>query len=200
MRAVPRRDMIRPAQTFATAIVFLLSLGLAHAHLGIARLRQTQGPFAITVFTSPELVRGRATDISVMVQRCDSNEAILDATVSLVLTPPRGVILEPADPICSKSPLIRGTILQIGPTTLPATREQSPNKLLYAASINFRSAGRWQLEALVRHGTDSTKVMCEIPVGVPARRFAGLIPYLLLPMLLVAFFAVNQWLRSRALT
>src|SRR5690349_15866677 len=72
----------RPSQTFAAAMIFLLSVGLTHAHLGIVRWRQTQGPFAITVFTSPEVVRGRAADVSVMVQRRDSNEAILDADVS----------------------------------------------------------------------------------------------------------------------
>jgi len=184
------------AQTFAVMLVFLPCL--AHAHLGVVRLRQTQGPFAITVFTSPEIVRGRATEVSVMVQRRDSNEAILDATVNFVLTPPRGAILDPTDPICSKSSLMtRGTTLQIGPATIPATREQSPNKLLYAASVNFPSAGSWQLETLVRHQADSTNLTCEIPVGLPARRLAGLIPYLALPVLLVALFAVNQWLRCR---
>ena len=180
--------MTRPAHTFAVMLVFLPCL--AYAHLGTVRLRQTQGPFAITVFTSPELVRGRATDVSVMVQRRDSNEAILDANVNFVLTPPRGAILDPTDPICGKSsPIIRGTTLQIGPETIPATREQSPNKLLYTASINFPSAGPWQLEALVQQGADSTKLLCEIPVGLPARRLAGLIPYLALPPLLISSFA-----------
>lgn len=171
---------------------------LAHAHLGIVQSRQTQGPFVITVFTSPELLRGRANDVSVMVQRRDTNEAILDANVSFVFTPPPGAILDPTDPICSKSsPMIRGTTLQIGAATLPATREQSPNKLLYTASVNFPSAGPWQLEALVQHGADSTKLTFEIPVGLPARRLAGLIPYLALPPLLVSLFGANQWLRRR---
>ena len=178
-------------------LVILLLPRLTHAHLGIVRSRQTQGPFAITVFTSPELVRGRAANVSVMVQRRDSNEAIFDATVGFVLKPPRGAMLDPTDPICGKSSPMTPGISQVAPATLLATREQSPNKLLYAATVNFPSAGDWQLEASVRHGPDSTKLTCEIPVSVPARRLAGLIPYLALPPLFVVLFGLNQWLRSR---
>jgi hypothetical protein len=92
-----------------------------------------------------------------------------------------------------------GTTLgsQDGQTIIPARREQSLNKLLYATPINFPLTGVWELEALVRHGADSAKLACEIPVGLPARRLAGLVPYLALPLLLVALFAINQWPRTR---
>ena len=80
---------------------------------------------------------------------------------------------------------------------IAARREQSLNKLLYAASVNLPLAGPWELEALVRHGADSAKLTCEIPVGLPARRLDGLVPYLALPLLLVALFATNQRLRTR---
>jgi hypothetical protein len=183
----------RLAQMFAAVLVFVPCL--AQAHLGIVRLREARGPFVITVFTSSELVRGRATDVSVLVQSRDSNEAILDAIVSFVLKPPRGSILEHTEPICGRpAPITLGTALgsQDGQAIIPARREQSLNKLLYAAPINFLLAGPWELEALVRHGADSAKLICEIPVGLPARRLAGLVPYLALPLLLVALFAMSQ--------
>src|SRR5260370_40354838 len=75
-------------------------------------------------------------------------------------------------------------------------REQSSNKLLYAAPVNLPLVGAWELETLVRHGADSAKLRCEIPVGLPARRLAGLAPYLALPLLLVALFVINQWQRT----
>ena len=115
-------------------------------------------------------------------------------------SPPRGAILEPTDPICAQpTPMTLGTTLgsQDGQTIIPARREQSLNKLLYATPINFPLTGVWELEALVRHGADSAKLACEIPVGLPARRLAGLVPYLALPLLLVALFAINQWPRTR---
>ena len=190
----------RSAQTLAAVLVFLLHPCLGQAHLGIVRLREAQGPFVITVFTSSELVRGQATDVSVLVQKRDSNDAILDARVSFVLTPPRGAILERTDPMCGQlSPMTLGTTFgsKDGQAIILARREQSLNKLLYAAPINFPLTGVWELEALVRHGADSAKLACKIPVGLPARRLAGLVPYLALPLLLVALFAINQWLRTR---
>ena len=190
----------RSVQTVAAVSVFLLHPILAQAHLGIVRLREAKGPFVITVFTSSELVRGQATDVSALVQSRDSNDAILDAIVSFVLTPPRGATLERTDPMCGQlSPMTLDTTLgsQARQAIIPARREQSPNKLLYTAPINLPLTGPWELYALVRHGADSAKFRCEIPVGLPARPLVGLVPYLALPLLLVALFATNQWLRTR---
>jgi hypothetical protein len=188
------------AQTLVAVLLFLLLPCHAQAHLGIVLSREARGPFVITLFTSSEVVRGQAADVSVLVQRRDSNEAILDATVCFVLTPPRGSISQQADPICGQpSSITVGTTSasRDGQSMIAARRAQSPNKLLYAASVNLPLAGPWELEALVRHGADSAKLTCEIPVGLPARRLDGLVPYLALPLLLVALFATNQRLRTR---
>jgi len=186
----------RPVPTLAAALVFLLPPCFAEGHSsGIVRLRDARGPFVVTVFTSPELLSGRAADISVLVQRRDSNEAILDAAVSFVLTPPRGSILKHNDPMCGP----RGSIttgLKDGQTIIPAIRGQSSNKLLYTALINFPLTGPWELDTLVRRGADSAKSTCEIPVDLPARALAGLVPFLAFPLLLVTLFAINQWLRA----
>ena len=188
--------MIRSFQILAAVLIFVLPRFAEGHSLGIVRLRDARGPFVITVFTSPELISGQADDVSVLVQRRDSNEAILDAMVSFVLTPPRSSILKHSDPMCGQP----GSDTILGPqdeqTTVPVRREQSPNKLLYTAPINFPLTGAWKLDALVRHGADSAKFTCEIPVGLPARPLAGLVPFLVLPPLLVTLFAVNQWLRA----
>ncbi len=183
----------------AAVLLFLLLPCHAKAHLGIVLSREARGPFVITVFTSSEVVRGQAVEVSVLVQRRDSNEAILDGTVSFVLTPPRGSISQQADPICGQpASITSGTASRSrdGQSMIVARREQSSNKLLYAASVNLPLVGAWELEALVRHGADSAKFRCEIPVGLPARRLVGLVPYLALPLLLVALFTINQWLRT----
>jgi hypothetical protein len=187
------------AQTLAAVLLFLLLPCNAKAHLGIVLSREAQGPFVITVFTSSELVQGRATGVSVLVQRRDSNEAILDAIVHFCLTPPRGSISQQADPICGQpAPMALATTSRSrdGQSMIVARREKSLNKLLYAASFNLPLAGPWELEASVRHGADSAKLTCEIPVGLPARPLAGLVPYLALPLFLIALFAINQWLRT----
>jgi hypothetical protein len=187
----------RPVQILAAVLAFLLPSSFVQGHtLGIVRLRDAQGPFIVTVFTSPELVSGRAADISVLIQRRDSNEAVLDATVSFVLTPPRSSILTNTEPMCGQSGMVTTSGSQDGQATILARREQSPNKLLYTAAVNFPLTGTWELDALIRQGADSAKFTCEIPVGLPARRLAGLVPFLALPVLVVTLFAINQWLRT----
>jgi hypothetical protein len=177
--------------------MFLLPRFAEGHSLGIVRLRDTRGPFIITVFTSPELVSGQAADVSVLIQKRDSNEAVLDAIVSFSLTPPHGSIPKSSDPMCGQPGLVTTLGPQDGPTTILARREQSPNKLLYTAPISFPLTGPWKLDASVRNGADSAKFTCEIPVDLPARPLTGLVPFLVLPPLLVILFAVNQWLRSR---
>lgn len=188
-------------RTFTAVLLLLLPPCHAKAHVGIILAREARGPFIITVFAASELVRGRASDVSVMVQRRDSSEVILDASVSLALRPPRGSSLVGAEPICGLTTpvsLDASLEMQAGKTIIAARREQSVNKLLYAAPVNLPLAGPWVLETLVTRGADSTRLSCEIPVGLPARRLAGLAPYLGLPLLLVALFAMNQWLRIRS--
>jgi hypothetical protein len=180
----------------AAVLIFLLPRFAEGHSLGIVRLRDARGPFVITVFTSSELVSGQAADVSVLIQRRDSNEAVLDAIVSFVLTPPRSSIPKGTDPMCSQPGLVTTSGSQEEKTTIPARREQSPNKLLYTAPVNFPLTGPWELDALVRNGTDSAKFTCEIPVDLPARPLAGLVPFLVLPLLLVTLFATNQWLRT----
>ena len=178
-------------------MLFLLLPCHAMAHLGIVLSREARGPFDITVFTSSEVVQGQAAEVSVLVQRRDSNEPILDGIVSFVLTPPRGSTSQQADPICGQTASVTlGTASgSRDGQSIVARREQSSNKLLYAASVNLPVVGAWELETLVRDGADSARFRCEIPVGLPARRLAGLVPYLALPPFLMALFGINQWLR-----
>jgi len=193
---------IRKIQALAAVLPFFIAPGVVQADIGVVRLRETRGPFVITVFTCSELVRGTASDTSVMVQRSDSSEPILEATVNLVFTAPRGSVLEHGGPLCGlpEATFLGETAgLQTRQVMLPARRDQSSNKLLYAVPFNWPLAGCWNVEALVRQGPDSAKAACEVAVGLPTRRLARLWPYLAWPPLLVALFAMNQWLRIHSL-
>jgi hypothetical protein len=175
-----------------------LSSGDAHADGGVIRLREAQGPFVVTIFTASEPLQNSPVDVSVMVQERDANDTVLDANVALMFTPPASLAGKPAEQICG--PL--GAVA-FGPHseqfTVPATRKQASNKLLYAAPIQFGAGGNWQLQALVERGNDAVKIACSIPVGPPARQLNGLLPCLALPPVIVALFVVNQCLRRQAL-
>jgi hypothetical protein len=190
---------------FIQVFPVLLWLGLsscdARGDGGVVRLREAQGPFVVTIFTASEIVENSPAEVSVMVQRRDSSDAILDATVNLTLTAPASSVVEPVEQVCSQSEAAPWSTTS-GPHrtqfTVPATRQQASNKLLYAGLVKFDAAGAWRLQALIECGRDSVKMGCNIPVGPPPGRLAGLLPYLLLPPLMVMLFAVNQGLRRKA--
>jgi hypothetical protein len=192
---------IRSAQILTVMLLLALSSFHALADGGIIRLRETQGPFVVTIFTASEPVRNTPVDVSVLVQKADSSEAILDATVELALTAPTGMIMaNSVDPLCGPADMvIPGQIPESRPTQLKvaATRNQASNKLLYAAPVKFDTAGIWRLQVIVARGNETAKVACDIPIESPKPQLAGLVPYLALPPLLVSLFALNQRLRKR---
>src|SRR5882724_10007591 len=60
---------------------------------GVARLKQSQGPITVTVFTPPAIYANAPTDVSILVQRSDSAELLLDAAVTLRIIPAKGVVI-----------------------------------------------------------------------------------------------------------
>ena len=183
---------------FIHALPVLLWLGLsasdARGDGGVIRLRETQSPFVITIFTPPEIVKNCPAEISVMVQRQDSSEPMLDATVNLTLTAPASSVGEPAEEVCGPSETAPGG------GVFPATRQQASNKLFYTALVEFDAAGEWRMQALIGRGGESVKIGCNIPVAPPPGRLVSLLPYLLIPPMMVALFAVNQGLRRHLLS
>jgi hypothetical protein len=180
-------------------MLFILVLGLssngARADGGVVRVREAQGPFVVTIFAAGELPKDRPADVSVMVQDRDSNDAILDARVDLTFTPPAVSIAGPVEQICGVSEMAGQ---QSGPNrfTVAATRGQASNKLLYAAPVKFPAAGNWRLQAVIKRGSDVVAISCNLPISPPAGKLAGLLPWLVAPPLMVALFAINQWLRA----
>jgi hypothetical protein len=181
-------------------VLLLLGLSLVNARGdgGVIRLRELQGPFVVTIFTAAESLQDTPVDVSVMVQGRDSSDAILDAKVILVFTPPAASIAEPIEQICGVSEMADlGTHSE--QFTVAATRRQASNKLLYAAPVKFGAAGNWQLRAFIRREGDAVEIACSLPVSSPPRKLMALFPCLILPPLMVALFALNQCLRRQSL-
>jgi hypothetical protein len=183
----------------ATALLVLLVPRLAKGDGGIIRLREVQGPFSITVFSSPEAASGELTDVSAMIQESESGKVILDANVRLALIPPNGSALNQSDELCAAP--ATGTRPPQGlnlPTTVRAKREKASNKLLYSAPLELNAPGNWKLRVLVSRGTDVARFDCLLPVASSSGKLIALLPYLLLPPLVVAAFALNQCLRRQS--
>ena len=195
---VMKRTRIHFQICIAIALVASFVSPYAKGDGGIIRLRGTQGPFSVTVFSSPEAVPGGLTDLSVLVQRSESGKVVLDADVRFTLSPPDGLAMKQADVLCSfptaAMPLPDG-INNLA--SVRASREQASNKLLYAAPVQLNAPGDWKLHVVVSRGTDTSQFDCRLPVTLASGKLTGLWPYLLFPPLAVAAFAVNQWLRGR---
>ena len=84
-------------------LMFGLSLSNARADGGVIRLREAKGPFLVTIFTAGEPAQDGLGDVSVLVQRRDSGDAILDATVELAFRAPAALAAEPVGQLCGAS-------------------------------------------------------------------------------------------------
>jgi len=181
-------------------LLAMLSPMVAEADGGFVRVREAQGPFVVTVFTPFQVCHSTPTDISVMVQRRDTGEMVLDASVDLRLLPPDGVVIHAGEPICGSAnkamskPLTGATSNSL---TVRALCARGPTKFLYAVLIALPAAGDWQLQASIRERGQAVKITSPLPVGSPAGRLSSLWPYLAFPPVGVALFVINQWLLPR---
>ena len=184
----------------ATTLLVLFVPRYAKGDGGIIRLRGVQGPFSITVFSSPEAASGGLTDVSALIQEAESGKVILDADVRLTLSPPDDSALNPSDELCGVPTTGTRSLAGLNlPTSVRATREKAVNKLLYSAPVEINAPGNWKLHVLVSRGTDTARFDCLLPVALSSGKLTGFLPSLLLPPLVVAAFALNQWLRRQSL-
>src|SRR5262245_17140870 len=157
---------------------------LAKGDAGIIRLREAQGPFSVTVFSSPESVSGGLADVSALIQERETGKVVLNADVSFTLSPPVGSAPSQSDEFCGSSKaLMRLPAWMNHPATVCATREQASNKLLYAAPLELNAPGDRKLYVVVSRGTDTARFECRLPVTLRSSKLTELWPYLSLPPL-----------------
>jgi hypothetical protein len=161
----------RPPQL--VALVLVLIAGAARGDGGLLRINQVAGPLRIAVFTAPTPLRSGPIDVSVLVQRAADDAPILDADVTVTLH--------------------RGDLA----VRAAATRAQATNKLLYEALLQIPESGEWTLHVAVRAGESEGAVSTAVDVALPIGPAWTYWPYLALPAVLIALFAVHQWLRTK---
>lgn len=147
----------------------------AQADGGLVALHQEAGPFVVTVFTAPGPLRAGPVDISVLVQDRASGQPVLDGEVFVRLKSPGG-----------KTLIAR------------ATREAAQNKLLYSALMNLPEAGQWELEVTIKQGKEIASIVGQVSAATPTPFLLSYWRSLLLPPIVIAGFALNQWLKRRS--
>jgi len=155
------------------AWLLLVTSTYLNADGGMVLLHKEAAPFVNTVFASPSPPHASTVDMSVLVESSETLEAILDADVQFEFT---------------KS----GSQVRVR-----ATRDQSQNKLLYAASVRLEDPGDWSYTVAVRVSSAPIKVTGTMEVAAEQPKLEAYWSYLALPFLCLAIFALHQWLRGR---
>jgi hypothetical protein len=132
------------------------------------------GPFTVTVFAAPVPLRAGDADLSVLVQDGEGRP-LLDARVDLLLR-------RPGDGAARR---------------VPATRRAATNRLLYAAPVPLPDPGAWRVEVAVRRGTEAGTLAATLDVGPRRSPLAAHWPWLALPPVAIALFALGQRRRQR---
>jgi hypothetical protein len=162
----------KSAALMLLAVFWLPARASADGGVVIAQDR-AQG-MQITLFAAPVPLRAGPVDLSIFLQREEDGSAILGAPVAIRV----------------------GGGQRSGRWTV-ADHEQATNRLLYAALLQIPEPGPWTIEARVGTGDEAVRIGASVVVGerqAPAARFWG---WIILPLPVVLFFSIQQWLRRR---
>lgn len=185
------------ATNFILVIILLYTTAtLAHADGGSVQLQSAAGPFQVTVFSEPGVIRAGLVDLSVLVQASPHGEPILDAEVTLGLSRLDDTKVDQraawAPPACISE-------VDQGLTRIKANRAQGRNLLLYSTLIRIPTEGRWQLSAMVRRENTMGMTQTVLTVQPPAPPWTNYWHLLVFPPVAIIGFLLRQKiLRNRA--
>jgi hypothetical protein len=142
---------------------------------GKVLLQKQAGPFLITLFSDPSVVRVGRVDLSVLCQKSEDKSTILDAKVFLHLTKPGGA--------------------EIVEFTLPATHRAATNKTLYAAQLDLPTSGKWKVKVDATRGGEEASVTGDLNVLPKEPLLVTYWPFFIVVPLIAFLFALNRRLR-----
>jgi hypothetical protein len=149
--------------------------------------RQSVNGLDVTVFASPVPLRAGPVDVSVLVQQGD--KPILDAAVDVAWRAGSTSSPDWLPPCCT---------MDSHAEKIPALRAHSNNRFLYSAIVPMKSAGRSELVITVSQSEREVVLSCDIDVRPPTPPVVAFWPWLVLPPVAIAGFALHQNLtRSR---
>jgi hypothetical protein len=158
------------------ALVLGCSAITLHADGGRLQLRQAGGPFVVSLFSTPESLAVGPADLSVMVEEQGSGNVLLDADVTVTLTPE-------AD--------------GIAPVIAHLSHAHATNRLLQDAVVQLPRAGRWRAVVHLSDAGREASVATDLTVANYSARRGTVWFFLLLPVGAVALFVWVQVAKRR---
>jgi len=149
------------------ATQFVAAGALAFADGGAMVLQHASGNLLVAVFAAPQPLLAGPIDISVLVEKRDAEEPVLDADVKLD---------------------IRGRLVRM-------TQDQAANKLLQGARIEIPESGQFPLRVFVSYRGEETVCDGSLQIAPAHSRLGAIWPTLLIPPAAIALFFLKQRLR-----
>ncbi len=131
-------------------------------------MRETAGPFIVSLFTAPDVLAVGPADISAMVEEKASGRVLLDADVVITLTAEDAA----------------GTLI-----TAHLSHAHATNQLLEDAVVDLPHAGRWRAVLQVHEGDRTAEAVTELTVAHHSSRRGTIWLFAMLPLLGIGVFA-----------
>jgi hypothetical protein len=179
-----------------TAFIFGLMLFLARASWadgGAIQFQGDAGSFHVTVFTLPAILSAGAVDVTVLIQDRSKLNPLLDARVTLDLSPQSGNVLKKeawSPPACPLS--VPASLAGIA-----ARLNHGENRLLYGALTQVPYSGIWKLKINIQLDSETESVSTLLKVNPPAPPPLAYWQLFSLPPLGVLGFILNRTARRR---
>jgi hypothetical protein len=148
----------------------------AHADGGRLQMRQTAGPFVVSLFTTPESLGVGQADFSVMVEEQGGNNVLLDADVVITLTPEDG-----SEPIVAH-----------------LSHAHATNRLLQDAAVRLRHTGQWRAVIQVSEAGRHASTATDLTVGDHSALRSTVWVFAMLPVCAIGLFAWVQVAKATA--
>ena len=174
--------------SYCFLILFLCLAANAFADGGSVQLHSVSGPFEITLFAEPPLPRAGQIDFSVLIQDAKTAEPVMDAVVTMALTPVKiHQNAQPAwyPPSCAVS----------APADLAAVsllHSGASNRLLYGALVEIPAAGVWNVRTEVQRGDQHAFVEGSVDAADPFPPVANYWPWFLFPVVAVGLYVLRS--------
>jgi hypothetical protein len=174
--------------SFVILAISLCLAGNAFGDGGSVQLHSVNGPLEITLFAEPPLPRAGQIDFSVLIQDAKSSQPVMDAAVTLALTPVKvRQNAQPAwyPPSCAVS-------LPADLAAVPLLHSGASNRLLYGALVEIPAAGLWHVRTEIQRGDDRVSVEGNVNVADPFPPVANYWPLFLFPVVAVGLYVLRQ--------
>jgi hypothetical protein len=175
-------------RTWHLLSLFVCLAGNAFGDGGSVQVHSVSGPFEITLFAEPPLPRAGQIDFSVLIQDAKSGEPVMDAAVTLALTPVKvHQNSQPAwyPPSCAVS-------APANLAAVPLLHSGASNRLLYGALVEIPAAGVWHVRTEVQRGDEHASVEGSVDVADPFPPVANYWPWFLFPVVAVGLYVLRE--------